>query len=183
MTPVAAVHHEPGSFSDRWIAELERRGVPVRLVDCTASDVMQKLQGAQYLLWHWNHADPAAWLIARSVLAAAQRAGIRVFPDLNTCWSFDDKLAQKYVLEAIGAPLVPTFAFFSVEHALAWIDRTSFPKVFKLRRGAGSSNVKLVGSRSEARELTAKLSVAASRACPALFRPRKRCSGASRCAS
>ena len=34
-----------------------------------------------------------------------------------------------------------------------WIDRASFPKVFKLRKGAGSSNVKLVHSATEARAL------------------------------
>src|SRR5690606_26912821 len=34
-----------------------------------------------------------------------------------------------------------------------WIEKTEFPKVFKLRNGAGSSNVKLAHTRSEALRL------------------------------
>jgi glutathione synthase/RimK-type ligase-like ATP-grasp enzyme len=44
--------------------------------------------------------------------------------------------------------------FYIKKDALKWIDKTSFPKVFKLRGGAGATNVKLVKSKSEARKLT-----------------------------
>ena len=67
-----------------------------------------------------------------------------VFPNFNTAWHFDDKVGQKYLLEAIDAPLVPSYVFYSKEMALKWLEQTQFPKVFKLRGGAGSANVKLV---------------------------------------
>ncbi|MGC8866540.1 MAG: ATP-grasp domain-containing protein, partial [Bacteroidales bacterium] len=76
--------------------------------------------------------------------------GIKVFPDFYTNWHFDDKLGQKYLLESIGAPLVPTYVFFDEKEALQWVSSATFPKVFKLRRGAGSANVKLVKTRQEA---------------------------------
>jgi glutathione synthase/RimK-type ligase-like ATP-grasp enzyme len=92
-------------------------------------------------------------LMARHVLMSAEAMGLKVFPNTATCWHFDDKIAQKYLLEAVGAPLVPSHVFFDLREALAWIDTTEYPKVFKLRRGAGSANVRLVRTADEARSL------------------------------
>jgi glutathione synthase/RimK-type ligase-like ATP-grasp enzyme len=79
--------------------------------------------------------------------------GVASFPSTATCWHFDDKLGQKYLLEAVGAPFVPAYVFYDVHEALAWIDQAEFPKVFKLRTGAGSSNVRLVPAVEQARTL------------------------------
>jgi len=46
--------------------------------------------------------------------------------------------------------------FFDKSDALEWINTTTFPKVFKLRGGAGSQNVQLVKSRNQAIKLTNK---------------------------
>jgi glutathione synthase/RimK-type ligase-like ATP-grasp enzyme len=91
--------------------------------------------------------------MARQVIMAAEAMGVAVFPSTATCWHFDDKIAQKYLLEAIGAPLVPTYVFYELSEALQWIDGAVFPKVFKLRRGAASLNVRLVRHAQEARTL------------------------------
>jgi glutathione synthase/RimK-type ligase-like ATP-grasp enzyme len=81
---------------------------------------------------------------------------MRVFPNFNTVWHFDDKVGQKYLLEAIGAPLVPTWVFYSNEEAISWAKETTYPKVFKLRGGAGSQNVRLVKNYKRARQLIRK---------------------------
>jgi glutathione synthase/RimK-type ligase-like ATP-grasp enzyme len=91
--------------------------------------------------------------MARHVIRAAEAMGVVVFPNTPTCWHFDDKVAQKYLLEAVGAPLVPTYVFYDLSEALQWIDRAVFPKVFKLRIGAASLNVRLVRHAQEARTL------------------------------
>ena len=153
MTGQVAIHHRKGSFSDRWIAYCELQGIPYKVVNCLDSDIMKQLSSSATLLWHWNHGDPRDQLMARNVIMAAEAMGVKVFPSVSTCWHFDDKIAQKYLLEAIGAPLVPTYVFYDLEEALRWIDRASFPKVFKLRKGAGSTNVKLVHSATAARAL------------------------------
>jgi len=76
-----------------------------------------------------------------------------MFPNAATCWHFDDKIGQKYLLEAISAPLVPSYVFYDIETALSWIAETSFPKVFKLRCGAGSENVRIVPDSKSAEKL------------------------------
>src|SRR5690625_1276577 len=95
-------------------------------------------------------------LAARKILFALEHAGVRIFPDFRTGWHFDDKVAQKYLLEAIGAPLVPSYVFYDKEQALTWARTTDYPKVFKLKGGAGSANVKLVRSRKQAEKLIQK---------------------------
>lgn len=153
MTIKLAIHHREGSFSDRWIVYCAEQGIQYKVVNCLDSDIIQQVSSSDVLLWPWHHGDPREQLIARSVIRAVETMGVKVFPSTSTCWHFDDKIAQKYLLEAIGAPLVPTYVFYDLKEALSWIDQASFPKVFKLRKGAGSSNVKLVRSASEARAL------------------------------
>ena len=57
------------------------------------------------------------------------------------------------MLESIGAPLVHSYVFYTKKDALNWIEKTTFPKVFKLRGGAGATNVKVVKSKSEAHKI------------------------------
>lgn len=148
-----AIHHREKSFSDRWIAYCERHAISYKVVNCLGSDIIKQLTSCACLLWHWSHGDPSEQIAARHVIMAAEAMGIKVFPGSSTCWSFDDKVSQKYLLEAIGAPLVPTYVSYDLDETLKWIDHASYPKVFKLRRGAGSSNVKLVHSVRDARSL------------------------------
>jgi glutathione synthase/RimK-type ligase-like ATP-grasp enzyme len=153
MTGQLSIHHREHSYSDRWIAHCDMHAIPYKVVNGLDSGIMKQVASSAGLLWHWDQADPREQLIARHVIKAAEAMGVTVFPSTATCWHFDDKIAQKYLLEAIDAPFVPTYVFYDLKEALHWIDRASFPKVFKLRKGAGSSNVKLVQSVREARAL------------------------------
>src|SRR4029078_1828243 len=148
-----AIHHHQGSYSDRRIAYCEERGIVYKVVDCFASDIIQQLADTSGLLWHSTLNDSREQLIAREVLFALEAIGVPVFPNSATCWHYNDKIGQKYLLEAIGAPLVPTHVFYGLAEALSWIERASFPKVFKLSKGAGSANVCLIRSAEEARRL------------------------------
>ena len=145
-----AIHHHPGSFSERWIQYCQDHNIGYKQVNCYASDIIEQMHECDALMWHWQHADPKAVLFARPLIYSLETMGKKVFPDANTCWHFDDKVGQKYLLEAIGAPLVPSYVFYGQPEALAWIEQTAFPKVFKLRGGAGAANVFLVKTKSAA---------------------------------
>ncbi|WP_404417932.1 RimK family alpha-L-glutamate ligase [Brevundimonas vesicularis] len=127
--------------------------MPFKIVDCYRPDIVEQTRGCSALMWHWAHNDPKAALFARQLTLSLEKRGMVVFPDSATSWHYDDKVGQKYLLEAIGAPLVPTWVFYRAEEALRWAETTTYPKVFKLRGGAGSMNVHLVRSLGEARGL------------------------------
>jgi len=151
-----AIHPQSGSFSDRWIPYCETRKIPYKLVNCYESDIIRQMSDCDALMWHFYHAGAKDVKFAKQLLYSLQAAGKKVFPDFHTMWHFDDKVGQKYLLEAIGAPLVPSDVFYSKKKAHEWARKTIYPKVFKLRVGAGSDNVRLVLTKSDAFRLINK---------------------------
>lgn len=151
-----AIHESSAGFHPRWAAYCQERAIPFRLVDCYRSDLIQQLRGCDGLLWHHGHSSVPDILIARKVLFALEQAGLKVFPNFRTAWHFDDKIAQKYLFEAAGLPLVPAYSFVRKEDALSWAEQAEFPKVFKLRHGAGSTGVRLVRDQCSARRLISR---------------------------
>jgi glutathione synthase/RimK-type ligase-like ATP-grasp enzyme len=150
------IHKTKGFFSERWIAYCEANAISYKLVNCYSSDIINDLSDCDALMWHFNHKSPKACKFAKQLLFSVQASGKKIFPDYNTVWHFDDKVGQKYLLEAIGAPLAPAYVFYSKQDALKWAEQCSYPKVFKLRNGAGSDNVQLVKSQQQANRLINK---------------------------
>ena len=151
-----AIHHKEESFSGHWIEYCKSNAIPFKVVNCYDNDIVKQLQDCDALMWHHHHGVYKDALFAKGLLFSLEQAGIKVFPDLNTAWHFDDKIGQKYLLEAINAPLVPSHVFYNKKEAMVWAEQTTFPKVFKLRGGAGALNVKLIKSKKEALKLIKK---------------------------
>lgn len=151
-----AIHKTAGSFSDRWIPYCEENKIDYKIVNCYDNNIIHQLDDCDGLLWHWAHNDYKARLFARQLTLSLEKKKIEVFPDVNTSWHYDDKVGQKYLLEAINAPLIKSYVFYTKQDALEWINETTFPKVFKLRGGAGSSNVRLIRTKKNARKLSNK---------------------------
>jgi glutathione synthase/RimK-type ligase-like ATP-grasp enzyme len=148
-----AIHHREGSFSQRWMGYCEEHHIPYRRVCCYDSDIVRQLTEVDALLWHWVHYVAQDVVMARELTRVCELMGLKVFPDHATAWHYDDKIAQKYLLESVSAPCVPTYVFYDRDTAMQWIERASYPLVFKLRRGSGSQNVHKVDSLAEARRL------------------------------
>jgi len=143
-------HKEQYSFVPRWIQYCQENDIAYKMVDAYKSDIIRDLKDCNIFMWHFSQMDYRDMLFARQLLYSVTKMGLRVFPDFDTAWHFDDKVGQKYLLEAVNAPFVPSYTFYIKEEALEWANNTTFPKVFKLRGGAGSSNVYLVKTKSDA---------------------------------
>lgn len=150
---VLAIHDREGSFSDEWIKYCHKRGIAYKRVNCYEPDIVEQVRNCKGLMWHWAHNDYRARLFARQLTRSLESGGYQVFPDTRTSWHYDDKLGQKYLLESIRAPVVKSYVFYDRDSALAWVDATNFPKVFKMRTGAGSQNVALVATKHQAKRL------------------------------
>lgn len=150
MTVRLAIHTQTGEWSGHWIRYCQDHGIAHEIVDCHRTDIIPRLKEFDGLLWHFWQTDHRDLLMARSVLHAAEQMGLCVFPNIRTCWHFDDKLAQKYALEAVDAPLIPSWAFFNLDEACQWLRTAEFPLVAKLRGGAGARGVRLLTGRKEA---------------------------------
>ena len=148
-----AIHNGSSGFHRRWLKYCQEQNLPYKLVDCYSSSIISELKDCKILFWHHHHRNPKDILIAKEILFALEHSGLKVFPNFKTGWHFDDKVAQKYLFEALGLPHVPSYVFFDKVEALTWIEKASFPIVWKLRRGAGSANVALVESPRKAKVL------------------------------
>lgn len=151
-----AIHRRAGSYSTRWQEYCEEREIPHRLVSCTDDDIVAQLREFDVLLAHWHHESADEMRLRIPIALAAAQLGLTVYPNIPTVAHFDDKVAQKYVLESLGAPLVPTHVFTTKEAALEWLEGASLPLVHKLAKGAGSQTVSLVRTRAEAEAVVSK---------------------------
>jgi glutathione synthase/RimK-type ligase-like ATP-grasp enzyme len=155
MRPIA-IHERNDGFSVRWIEYCKQHSIPYILVDCYKNDIIDTIKGCSALMWHWYHDDYRDQQVARQLIYCVERLGVSTFPNFNMCWHYDDKIAQKYLLESIGARIVPSYIFYSEEEAMHWVKAATFPKVFKIRGGAGSQNVQFVKNKKRAEYLIKK---------------------------
>jgi len=151
-----AIQNNRSGFSQRWIAYCEKQKIPYKLVNFYESNAVDQLKDCDSIMWHFSHTGHIDFLMSKPLIYSMQQAGKKVFPDFNTVWHFDDKVGQKYLLEALGIPFVTSYVFYEKSLAFDWAIKTTYPKVFKLRGGAGSVNVKKVNSEKEAVKLINK---------------------------
>ena len=128
-----AIHNSSYGYHPRWITYCKKNGIPYKLVNCYDNNIINQLSDCNALMWHHHHSNAKQILFAKQFLFSLEQSGLTVFPNFRTSWHFDDKVGQKYLLEAIDAPLVPSYVFYSKEMASKWVEQTQFPKVFKLR--------------------------------------------------
>ncbi|MDD2564914.1 MAG: hypothetical protein PHU27_11935 [Salinivirgaceae bacterium] len=150
------IHYRKGSYSDHWIAYCKQQNLPYKIVNAYDNDIIKDLEDCNIFMWHHHQSYPTDAIYAKQLLFALEQAGKIVYPNWKTGWHFDDKLGQKYLLEALNTPLIPSFAFFSKKEALKWISNHKLPVVFKLRGGASSYNVKLIRTKAEAKSIIKK---------------------------
>jgi ribosomal protein S6-L-glutamate ligase RimK-like protein len=136
--------------SPLWTRLLQEAGHQVRQVDVHRADILEQLQGCHGFMWrHWHH--PSSRQIAKRLLPVLERqVGLVMYPDQNTCWHYDDKIAQHYLLQAAGIPQPQTWVWFDREMATEWATNAHYPLVIKLWSGAGGSNVRMVQDQSAA---------------------------------
>lgn len=140
------IHNRKDSFSNKWIEYCDRNNLNYKIVNAYDSDIVSQLEDCDIFFWHHQQSDYRDLLFAKQLLFALQQAGIKVYPNFDTGWHFDDKVGQKYLLESIDAPTIASHVFYTKKDALIWAKTAKYPMVFKLRGGAGGSNVMLVKS-------------------------------------
>jgi hypothetical protein len=132
---------------------LNSRGIESLVLDFKQSNTIEQIKGCDGALWHWFHI-PDDKQAAPKILDAIE-FGLRmpVFPNRQTRWHYDEKIAQHYLFDAINAPKIKTWVFWDRQSAVEFIETAQFPLVFKLSVGAGSANVLKLEHRSEALRL------------------------------
>ncbi len=146
------------SWDKTWIEYCVENNLEYRVVNCFDTNILEVLKDFDVLLWHFNNYSLQEMLFARSIINSAKTMGLKVFPDNNTAWHFDDKVAERYLLSSVGASIPKTWSFFTKKTAIDFFQNNcKFPVVAKLRCGSGSNNVKLLRNQSEAIKYTNRM--------------------------
>lgn len=139
---------DSGSFI--WTRKLRESGHLVRTVSVYSNELMKDLNECDGFMWRFAH-WPNLGQIARRILPVIENyLGLVVYPDQRTCWHYDDKIAQKYLLEVAEISTPQTWVWYDAEMAKEWSLSAQYPLVLKLARGAASKNVRLISSHKEA---------------------------------
>jgi glutathione synthase/RimK-type ligase-like ATP-grasp enzyme len=141
----------PGdAASPIWTRLLQEAGHEVRIVNVFRADILDQLRGCDGFMWRLAP-FPNLQQIARRLLPVIEREmGLAVYPDQDTCWHYDDKIAQSYLFQAAGIPVPKTWVWYDATLAKEWARDTQYPLVLKLRAGASSENVVLIRSFEDA---------------------------------
>lgn len=148
---IAIAEKNHWSYSRFWIEYCEMHNIPYKCVNPYDSDIIMQIKDCDAFMWHHSHGNYRDLLFAKQLLTSLEQSSMVVFPNTRTGWHFDDKLGQKYLFESLCIPAPKAWAFYDKRSAYKWIEKTTFPKVFKLRGGAASSNVKLAYSSGDAK--------------------------------
>ena len=134
------------NWANVWADYCQDNNIDYEFLDLFRCDPIEKLKDFQILLWHFDQYNHAEMLEARSILFSAKKMGLKVFPDYNDIWHFDDKIAEMYLLQSINAPIPKSYVYYDYKFVKRAVDEGNFifPIVAKLRSGSGSHNVKLI---------------------------------------
>jgi glutathione synthase/RimK-type ligase-like ATP-grasp enzyme len=140
------------SHSARWSERARQHGLNVREVNVWKNDILEQLQGCDAFMWRYFHVPRDRRLAQRLMPVVEHQLGIPIYPDWRTAWHYDDKVAQKYLLEAAGIPAPQTWVFWNMESAREFLATAEYPLVWKLSGGASSESVELLRSQPQAEE-------------------------------
>lgn len=119
-------------------------------LDAGEQDFWEKLKVCDLFVYNLRieHNDRQ---LAHTILPIIEKQmGIKCFPDMNTWWAYDDKIREYYMLKSAGFPVIQSWVFWDRTNAVEWAKNADYPVVFKLKGGAGSHNVLLLKSSTEA---------------------------------
>lgn len=138
---------------------LERYGVEVTLIDIFSKEDRDHLLGGKWdgFIFRAIHDPWIRNLGKRFLYMFEQSLGVKTFPTYKEYWLYDDKIAQSFLFQKLKIPSPKTFIYLDKKEALNFISNNKkFPLVYKASSGAGSSNVGLLKSKSDAKKYVKK---------------------------
>jgi glutathione synthase/RimK-type ligase-like ATP-grasp enzyme len=145
------------AYLQRYERILQFNGIECVWLDANREEFWEVVSKLDLFIYQWEHYDKPKQIALTIIPIIEQEMKIPCFPDWKTSWHFDDKIRQYFLLKQHGFPVVESYIYWRKEEALRWLEAARMPLVFKLKCGAGSSNVGLVIQKSEARQLISKM--------------------------
>jgi len=144
-------------FLKRYLSVLDYNNVKRIILDIDQNDFWDQIKNCSLVIYRWGHYD-ADRQIAQIILPIIENhLNIKCFPDQATCWHFDDKIKQYYLMQVHNFPFIKSEIAWSKKKAFEILRNSEYPIVFKLKTGAGAKNVKLLRNQRSGKKRIKKL--------------------------
>ncbi|MCC5876816.1 MAG: hypothetical protein JJU11_11405 [Candidatus Sumerlaeia bacterium] len=137
------------SFSGKWESYSSELGVEVIVIEGTDPRLMTELMKSDGFMTRFSTGLNSRRDCNRLLNLAETVHGLPVYPNYSTRWFYEDKVVQAQLFDSSGIVSPKTTVVYSLEDALAFLHKSTFPIVLKLATGASSSNVTLLRSKEE----------------------------------
>lgn len=144
-------------YSQKYCEILKENNIAYETIDSHDECFWEKIKNAElYLsfLWQSQHLLKQQLPFINVIDKVLKKS---CFPDWNVSWHFEDKVSQYYLLQSNGFPVIKSHVFWYEENAIKWANNTGFPKIFKLKSGAGSVNVVKIKDKKQALKIISKM--------------------------
>lgn len=138
-------------------AILDYNGIEHVQLGASDSNFWTQVSELNLFIYWWGHANNERLIALTIIPIVENEMGIPCLPNMRTSWLYDDKIREYYLLKQHGFPIVQSWIFWDQKQALSWLDDALFPVVFKLKGGAGSTNVVMVNNKSLGKKLIRKM--------------------------
>ena len=98
-------------------------------LNVSQKDFWDKVKSIDLFLFRWAHTDNDHQFVHTILPIIENYLLIKCFPNLDTCWHYDDKIKQYYLLKNLGYPIVESYIFWKKKTALEWADKAKYPVV------------------------------------------------------
>lgn len=143
----------PQSFSAIWKAFADADGIEAEVIDPLLPGAIARIAGYDGFLWRYNFRQPWTEAAPRIMAVIEDQHRLPVWPGRVLRETFENKIAQAYLLDALDVPHPRTWVFWSEADARKALEDLPLPLVTKLSRGVRGEGVAIVRTRDEARLL------------------------------
>lgn len=145
------------SYLERYEQILKFNGIECIWLKTIDNEFWEQVSKLNLFIYQWEHYDGPKQLARTIIPIIEYEMKTPCFPNWATSWHFDDKIKQYYLLKQNGFPILDSYIFWEKEETLKWLESAKMPIVFKLKGGAGSSNVILVNDKLNVKRLISKM--------------------------
>ena len=144
-------------FLQKYEEILDYNSIRYIRLDASDPDFWEKISRLDLFIFRWKHFDWSKQLAHTILPIIENEMKIKCFPNQTTCWHYDDKIREYYLLKQAGFPVVDSYIFWDKKKALKWAVTADYPVIFKLKGGAGSQNVILIKNENHAIQYIKKM--------------------------
>jgi glutathione synthase/RimK-type ligase-like ATP-grasp enzyme len=134
-------------FLLKYFEILKANNIECVWLDINEGSFWEDVKEIDLFIYRWRHFDNDKNIAPTIMPIIENDLGIKVFPDQNTSWHFDDKIKQYYLISNHSFPFTKCWIFWDKIKATEWSETAELPVVFKLKGGAGSTNVIKINDR------------------------------------